>query len=262
MVMLEGSSDWSHWPFFPPSTDREKRLVPTENKTPNHGGYHMRSKGLAVFFVFGCALATQQMTSAQEVTPVTATYEVTIFKALKNGNQIDKTVLGQFYRDGRGRTRLEVEGRISISDPTTRTAVFLDPKELVAKRVTLPPASRTSRSAGSAQPAPAHDIEGRNIEGFETKGKEYTFTIPEGRMGNKAPIVQTIRTWYSEKLKMALRAESSDELSGERAQSFRALQVGQEPDASLFQVPPGYKVQEVALKTAGAASLKSLSAQP
>lgn len=61
---------------------------------------------------------------------------------------------------------------------------------------------------------------------------------------------------------MALRTESSDKLWGERAQSLRALQVGQGPDANLFQVLPGYKVQELTLKTAGAASLRSLSAQP
>lgn len=198
-------------------------------------------------FVSSCAFSS--VASAQDgVIPLVAAYEVRITKALSGGNSIDRAVTGQFYRDSRGRTRLEVDGRISISDPVARVAVFLDPSAHLAKRVVLPQPSTQPR-VNPAFPAsnPPREIAGRLIEGFETVGKEYTLTIPEGKMGNKAPIVQTIRTWYSANLKMPLLTVSSDEISGERSQSFRALQVGREPDASLFRIPTDYTVQDVTI---------------
>jgi hypothetical protein len=178
--------------------------------------------------------------------PLSATYEVSLVKQLSGGNRIDKTVAGKYFRDSRGRTRLEMGGKISISDPAKRIAIFLDPANLTAKRVMLPVLDRSAsgRSNSTTSPAPK-PLGSRWIEGFETIGNEHTYTLPAGVIGNTAPIQQKVEVWISEELKVPLLTISRDEVGGDRTQAYRMIQKVSQLDESLFAIPSGYKIEDV-----------------
>lgn len=84
----------------------------------------------------------------------------------------------------------------------------------------------------------------RTIDGLAATGTRTTRTIPAGAIGNDEEIVITQETWYSPELQIVLESIHNDPRYGQTAYSITNLQRG-EPDASLFQVPPGYTVENL-----------------
>lgn len=75
------------------------------------------------------------------------------------------------------------------------------------------------------------------------QGTKTTETIPAGKIGNEKPIVITTERWYSPDLQVDLVMKHSDPRMGEITYQLADIN-RQEPDASLFQVPPDYTVEE------------------
>ena len=83
------------------------------------------------------------------------------------------------------------------------------------------------------------------MEGVLVTGTRLTTTIPAGSIGNDRPMVVTHEEWRSPELKILVKSIDKDPRTGEQTMEVQNL-VRTDPDASLFQAPPGYKVQDMA----------------
>jgi len=85
------------------------------------------------------------------------------------------------------------------------------------------------------------DLGKQNIEGVEAEGTRTTVTIPAGEIGNERPIEIVTETWFSPELHTMVLREHSDPRLGDSTYKLTDIKRN-EPDASLFQPPPGTKV--------------------
>jgi hypothetical protein len=86
------------------------------------------------------------------------------------------------------------------------------------------------------------DLGTQTIEGVLAEGKRETITIPAGQIGNERAIDIVSESWYSQELHTMVLRKHSDPRSGENVYRVTDIKRG-EPDASLFQVPSGYKTK-------------------
>ena len=94
----------------------------------------------------------------------------------------------------------------------------------------------------SDEPAPSTENLGdQTINGIHATGTRITTTISAGNMGNERPILVTSERWYSPELRATVMTKHDDPWAGELKTQFTNVNTS-EPDASLFQVPPDYKV--------------------
>jgi len=86
------------------------------------------------------------------------------------------------------------------------------------------------------------DLGTQTIEGVSAEGKRETVTIPAGAIGNERPIEIVSETWFSPELHTMIVRKHSDPRVGET--TFRLTDIRRnEPDAALFQAPPGTKIK-------------------
>jgi hypothetical protein len=86
-------------------------------------------------------------------------------------------------------------------------------------------------------------LEPQTIEGLRAEGMRTTVTIPAGALGNERPIEIVHERWYSPELKTVLVSRRYDPRFGET--TFRLVGVARgEPAAELFEIPPGYTIEE------------------
>jgi hypothetical protein len=97
-------------------------------------------------------------------------------------------------------------------------------------------------ASGSPDPA-TEQLSPKTIEGVFANGTRTTHTIPAGQIGNQLPIQVVDEVWYSPDLQMNVMTRHSDPRTGEVVYQLKNISRG-EPDASLFQVPPDYKINE------------------
>jgi hypothetical protein len=81
----------------------------------------------------------------------------------------------------------------------------------------------------------------QTIEGVVAEGTRTTMTIPAGQVGNDLPIQIVTERWYSPDLQTVVLSKRSDPRSGETVTRLANINRS-EPSASLFEVPPDYKV--------------------
>jgi hypothetical protein len=85
------------------------------------------------------------------------------------------------------------------------------------------------------------DLGTQTIEGVSAQGKRETVTIPAGEIGNERPIEVVTETWFSPELHTMVLRKHSDPRLGDS--TYRLTDIKRnEPDAALFQPPPGTKV--------------------
>jgi hypothetical protein len=85
------------------------------------------------------------------------------------------------------------------------------------------------------------DLGTQTIEGVSAQGKRETVTIPAGQIGNEKPIEIVTETWFSLDLHTLVLRKHSDPRMGDS--TYRLTDIKRnEPDAALFQPPPGTKV--------------------
>jgi hypothetical protein len=81
------------------------------------------------------------------------------------------------------------------------------------------------------------------IEGVEAEGTRVTQTFPAGAIGNERPMEVIQERWYSQELQMHVLTKSVDPRWGESTHRLTKINRS-EPDASLFQIPSDYTIQE------------------
>lgn len=81
------------------------------------------------------------------------------------------------------------------------------------------------------------------MEGVEVEGTRTTRTIAAGEIGNEQPINIVTERWYSPELNLTVSHKFSDPRFGESTYKLLNIQRA-EPNASLFQVPSDYTIEE------------------
>jgi hypothetical protein len=81
------------------------------------------------------------------------------------------------------------------------------------------------------------------IENLSVSGTRETTTTNPGVMGNEQPLATTREFWYSPDIQTNLLTTRKDPREGTQIIRLSAVSRG-EPDASLFQVPEGFTVQD------------------
>jgi hypothetical protein len=97
------------------------------------------------------------------------------------------------------------------------------------------------QSKESSEQVKHEDLGTQTIEGVSAQGKRETVTIPAGQIGNERPIEIVTETWFSPELHTMVLRKHSDPRMGDS--TYRLTDIKRnEPDAALFQPPPGTKV--------------------
>jgi len=216
--------------------------------------------------------------------PYTATAVTESTQVLADGNRIVNKNSGLVARDSEGRTRneqtmgkigpLAVEGAnvVFIHDPVAQSDYVLNPGTQVAhvlkEREGMHMARSMERSmrtkmrqqmrqdmrerraqSGALEEGPLkgqvkrESLGTQEIEGVTAEGTRITRTIPAGAIGNEKPIEITVETWTSPDLHVLVLSKRNDPRFGQTV--FRLTNIKtSEPDASLFQVPGGYKTEQ------------------
>jgi hypothetical protein len=87
------------------------------------------------------------------------------------------------------------------------------------------------------------DLGSQTMEGVQVTGVRTTRTIPAGEIGNDRPISIVTEVWTSPDLKTIVYSKRTDPRMGEQTFHLTNI-VRSEPDATLFTVPPDFKLVE------------------
>ena len=94
-----------------------------------------------------------------------------------------------------------------------------------------------------AAAAPSESLGSKVIEGVNSEGSRSVVTLDAGAVGNDRPIEISSERWYSPELQTVVMTRHNDPRTGE--ETFRLTNVNRsEPPAFLFQVPPGFQMNE------------------
>jgi len=206
--------------------------------------------------------------------PFTAQVVSTSTQTLMDGSHIARNVNATIARDGQGRTyrqqNMENLGPVStganktvifLRDPVAHTSHVISTDTKTAQLSHMPQHQRGPRGENGAapqanrtrpegRPAPrarqgetVETLAPQNIEGVWAEGTRITRTIPTGAIGNDHELKIISESWFSKDLQMVVMSKHSDPRMGES--TFRLTNIQRaEPDATMFQVPSGYKVVE------------------
>jgi hypothetical protein len=234
---------------------------------PGHDVFFMRTGGGpggpddAIGFVgFEEELGGKTVTGA----PFSATISTQITQTLSDGNHINRTTTGNIARDSQGRTRRDMTlpaiGAWGTSGQSAPHVIFIN-DSVAGARYVLQPDKKIARkmqwrergdSNGGPRPPRGQRQENnvstislgtQTINGVQAEGMRTTRTIPAGAIGNANPIVITNERWYSSELQTVVMSKRSDPFQGETTFQLTNIQK-QEPEASLFQVPSDYAVEQ------------------
>jgi hypothetical protein len=172
---------------------------------------------------------------------------------------------------------------VFIMDPVAQTSYTLNLTDKTAHKITMPPdvgvagdaivagqmstsrvfitqGAAASGMAGAPPPPQAmgmvkimgadeqalvttEDLGSQTMEGLLVMGVRTTRTIPAGEIGNERPISIVTEVWTSPDLRTIVYSKRSDPRMGE--QTFKLTNVVlAEPAASLFTVPPDFKITD------------------
>jgi hypothetical protein len=222
--------------------------------------------------VGGMAHAFAEIGADREVVknaPYTATAVTEMTQSLADGNRIVNKTTSSVARDSQGRTRreetignvgglqLKAAKIVSIHDPAAGTSFVVtsgqpadeekhgEAKVLKIeenKKVRVFTAGGRIEAAERPREVKHESLGVKTIEGVSAEGNRETRTIPAGAVGNERPIEVTSETWYSPELHTVVLSRRNDPRVGETV--FRLTDISRaEPDAALFQPPPGTKVE-------------------
>ncbi len=165
-------------------------------------------------------------------------------------------------RDSAGRTRYEdglfphdraptnAPSRVEICDPVNGYLYVLDQLNHVAHRSALPHSGKRRlagskwRTCESHLPRPTTDarceeLGTQMIEGVLAHGTRITRTLPDAIGGQW--IIRTEERWYATEIGDEVLQKISDPRTGDQTDRLTHIRLA-EPDPSLLQIPPDYKI--------------------
>lgn len=180
-----------------------------------------------------------------------------------DGNQIHRSTTRTVCRDSQGRTYSQVNlpavvsgsgnlPRTVIRDPVAGVDYMLDTVHKTYLKVTHPTPKGSTGNAGNAprfeggnpNAGATTDLGFQTIGGLSCKGTRFTRTIAaHSGLGNEQPLQVTTERWYSPDLSIDIQTQTTDPSRGNTTTTVTNINRS-EPDASLFQVPAGYTLQQ------------------
>jgi hypothetical protein len=192
--------------------------------------------------------------------PFTATVEIVSHNKLPDGTEHVVKTENTIARASSGRIRNERRQLVPqsftgqprllsahIYDPNTRISIFTEPQTRIARQMILPQPPRSpAAQLPPAQQPKAPDVTetqlgGQDLDGVQLVGTRKTRVVPATASGTGQPVTITDDYWYSPELSIYLIIRHDDPRSGEQIIAVTHIQRG-EPEASLLQVPDGYKL--------------------
>jgi len=183
--------------------------------------------------------------------PFSATVVIEFERYWSDGSTEVRRTINLIARDSQGRTHNETRRlmpeyfhgspeltSIRLFDPTTRIRTICDPGLHLARLEVIPKKLKTE-----SPPNPLvriEDLGTDTLNGLKAKGTRRTLTI-KGDRGNGGPIEVVDEEWYSEDLHINLLVRHSDPRIGVQTVGLSNLK-REEPPASMFQVPQGYRI--------------------
>lgn len=210
--------------------------------------------------------------------PFAATEERHSLQTLGDGTRIENMQTNRLFRDAEGRTRVEeMNGTVSIYDPTSGTRVQLDPATKTARKggsgfvygyntssygaLNLNTYAGYSNGILSALTKNPSNMQGvmsettenlgtQAVNGVNASGVRTTMVIPKGQIGNNKDIKVMTERWSSNDLQMLVKSINSDPRFGDT--TYQLTKITQTaPDPALFQVPSDYNLIEQPQARAG-----------
>jgi hypothetical protein len=185
--------------------------------------------------------------------PFSATAVLEVERYWPDGSTQARRTINLIARDAQGRTHNEVRRlmpeyfhgspelmSVRLFDPLTRVRTIYEPAPRIARREIVPKKNRAA-----APPNPLLHIENlgtTTLNGLEAKGTRRTLTVYSG--SGDPPVEIEDEYWYSEELHLNLLVRHSDPRVGIETVGVSNLK-REEPPASMFRVPMGYKVLDL-----------------
>jgi TonB family protein len=202
-------------------------------------------------------------------------------RMLEDGTRITENwPVRRLYRDAQGRTRIdrplltapdapETPRIVELDDSAAGLQYILEPAHKVAHRFRLPPVAPSPDAPGTstvtappsiAFPAPpgskteVEDLGTWVIQGLRAEGVRRTIRMPVGKIPAGAiavgedsdrALVVVEETWTATDLHIVMREKLYDPRWGESTTELIKVRSG-EQSASLFEVPPDYKIVDEA----------------
>jgi hypothetical protein len=184
--------------------------------------------------------------------PFSATVVIEFERYWPDGSTQVRRTINLIARDSQGRThnetrRLKLESfhgspelmSVRLFDPITRIRTVCDSSLHIAHQQFVPKQPKTA-----SPPNPLMHIEDLGtdtLNGLKAKGTRRTLTVYSDHRGNGGPIEVVDEEWYSEDLHINLLVRHFDPRVGVQTVGVSGLK-REEPPASMFQVPLGYKI--------------------
>ncbi len=176
--------------------------------------------------------------------------------SFKTTRDIHRDSLGRIYNEVRALLPVSSSAtpqivRILLYDPQTRISTMLYPRDqkFTSGTVNRPPAtvpptllyaSPVGQSLPASEFANEEDLGYQELAGLSVHGVRETQTIPADKSETGQDIVITDEYWYSNDLSINMIIKHVDPRRG--SVTMTVTQVARtEPDAALFEIPPGYK---------------------
>jgi hypothetical protein len=139
--------------------------------------------------------------------------------------------------------------RLEFADPRARTITTCWPEarncqvhDYFGRVVAIPPTSAGAPEGGKGF-LRRLDLGSDLVSGVETIGTRETTTLEAGSIGNDRPISVVKEFWYSPQLRINVIEKRQDPRYGMQTFTVNPITLG-EPDASLFDVPSGFRVDD------------------
>jgi hypothetical protein len=215
---------------------------------PLYGGVQVHVRGVFVTPVAG--------------SPFTATTLIESRMPLPDGTVEIKRTLNKIARDSRGRIhnerrRLEPESfhgtppllETHIYDPQTHANTFFVTNSRLARVSILPnppvnPALASRPGFANIPGWKEEDLGTTTLNGLTARGLRRTHTVSAKASGTNKPIDVVDEYWYSEDLRLNLLVRHSDPRTGVQTVAVSDIK-REEPAATLFEIPAGFKTVDV-----------------
>jgi len=153
----------------------------------------------------------------------------------------------RFFRDEKGRTRIEHGDLASIDDPVKGKSFLLNlPNKVAIPAAPKPPQMQFPQTSGLALPQMAGkppdmketaDLGEKFIDGIKARGKRYTLPTP-GK-----PETMTAEVWTSHDLGLPLHSSTMDPSSGTTTiTQMKQVTPGVKLDPKMFDVPKEFRL--------------------
>ena len=178
-------------------------------------------------------------------TPVTVRSE-------QNGDTVVVKRSEESNADGKKEIREEVKVRVvRVGDPTGhhaeasayRVGAGESIAHAISETVRHGPIGMSFQDSKWSSKSNITELGARDFEGVRAEGKQRSYTIPAGEIGNKNPITVTSETWYSPELQVTVYSKQSDPRSGDSIYRLANVKRTEQP-LSLFSVPADYTVRD------------------